>query len=178
MTATIIVFSCILWVAALALLPFRQILAPVLSFLGLLTLSFATNDAGYPLLPINNVILVGWLCMTVVVTLATLMQPAPVLSQTRGMSYILTGAIAGLAIGLLGFTVSASISMLYGIMIVAVVAGIFFGFLLYTSTPAGHPVRISSGFFFKYLLAKGFPTAISVMQIGVVLVLLVAIHNF
>ena len=167
MTATIIVLSCVLWVAALAVLPFRQILAPVLSFLGLLTLSFATNDAGFPLLPVNNVILVGWLCMTTVVTLATLMQPAPVLSQTRGMGYIL-----------LGFTVSSSVSMLYGIMIVGVVVGIFFGFLLYTNTPAGRPVNITSGFFFKYLLAKVLPTAITVMQIGVVLVLLIAIHNF
>ena len=178
MTATIIVLSCVLWAAALAVLPFRQILAPVLSFLGLLTLSFATNDAGFPLLPVNNVILVGWLCMTTVVTLATLMQPAPVLSQTRGMGYILAGAIVGLAVGLLGFTVSSSVSMLYGIMIVGVVVEIFFGFLLYTNTPAGRPVNITSGFFFKYLLAKGFPTAITVMQIGVVLVLLIAIHNF
>lgn len=177
MTVTLIVLSCILWVAALVFLPTRQILAPVLSFLGLLVLSFATGETGYPLLPINNVILMGWLCMTVVVTLATLMQPAPVISQTRGMGYIIIGGIAGLAIGLLGFTISMSLSMLYAIMIVAVVVGIFFGFLLYTSTPSGRPVNISSGFFFKYLLAKGFPTAITLMQIGIVLVLLIAVNK-
>lgn len=115
--------------------------------------------------------------MTVVVMLATMMQPVAVRRQSRGMGYMIGGAFAGLAVGLLGFTVSSSLSLLYGMMIVGVAAGIFLGFLLYTKTPEGSPVGITSGFFFKYLLAKGFPTAITVMQIGVVLVILVALHN-
>ena len=90
---------------------------------------------------------------------------------------MMIGALVGLAVGLLGFTVSSNISLLYSIMILAVIAGIFLGFLLYTQTPSGRPVGPGSGNFFRYLLAKGFPTAITVMQIGVVLVLIIALNN-
>lgn len=34
-----------------------------------------------------------------------------------------------------------------------------------------------AGNFFKYLLAKGFPTAITIMQIGVVLVIVIALYQ-
>lgn len=119
----------------------------------------------------------GWLLMTLVVMFTIVLQPEAMRRQTRGMAYITGGALVGLAVGLLGFTAVSSLSMLYAFMIVAVVAGIFFGFLLYTNTPDGKPVGISSGNFFKYLLAKGFPTAITVMQIGVVLVMVIALHN-
>lgn len=151
----------------------KQLLAPALSYLGLLFASFAQHD-NVPLIPINNTILIGWLCMTVVVMLAVIMQPPAITAQTRGEGYILGGAIVGLAIGLLGFTFSSVLSMLYGIMVVATLAGIFFGYLLFTNTPAGSAVNFRSGRFYTYLLAKGFPTAITVMQIGVVLVILVA----
>lgn len=177
MTVFLIVLSILLWVASLVMLPVRQVVAPCLSYVALVTLSFAKTVSGYPLLPINNTMLIGWLCMTLVVTLATIMQPTPIQRQTRGMAYIMGGAIVGMVVGLLGFTITSAISMLYGIMIIATVVGIFFGFLLYTRTPDGAPVGITSGHFFKYLLAKGFPTAITVMQIGIVLVLLIALNN-
>ena len=57
------------------------------------------------------------------------------------------------------------------------VAGVFLGFLLYTRTPQGAPVNLLSGNFFSYLLAKGFPAAITVMQLGVVLVIALALYN-
>lgn len=177
MATFLIIVSVVLWLGALASLMWRQILSPVLSYLGLLTLSLAT-EYGYQIVPINNTILMSWLCMTVVVMLATMLQPAPVRAQTRGTGYILAGALAGMAVGLLGFTVTASVALLYGIMIVATVAGIFFGFLLYTSTPDGKPVALQSGNFFRYLMAKGFPTAITVMQIGVALVIIIAFNRF
>ena len=128
-------------------------------------------------MPVNNNMLISWLCITIVVMLATMLQPIPVRGQSKGMAYIIGGAIVGLAIGLLGFTVSNAIGMLYGIMIVAVAAGIFFGFLLYANTPAGVSVSIGIGNFFRYVMAKGFPTAVTVMQIGLVLVLLIATSN-
>jgi len=176
MTTFMIILSCLLFAAALVALPRRIILAPALAYLGLVTISFATRN-GYPLLPVNGAILIGWFCMTVVITLAIILQPLPVRNQSRGMGYIMTGALAGLAVGLLGFTTTASVTLLYSLMIVAVIAGIFFGFLLYTRTPDGRPVAMGSGNFFRYLLAKGFPTAITVMQGGVVLVLLIAINQ-
>lgn len=176
MTVFLIISACVLALAALMALPTRQLLGPPLAYVALLCLSF-NGSAGYPVLPINSTILVTWLCMTLVVMLATLLQPEAIRLQTRGTGYILVGGLAGMAIGLLGFTVSISLPTLYSIMIVATLAGIFFGFLIYTNTPDGVPVGLRSGNFFKYLLAKGFPTAITIMQIGVALVLAIALYN-
>lgn len=165
-----------MWIASLWCLYGRQTVAPALSYLALLVLSFASRD-GYPLLPLNGVILSCWLCMTVVVIFIAVLQPEPVRRQTRGMSYIIGGGIAGLAVGLLGFTFTAGLNVLYACMILGVIAGIFLGFLLYTNTPDGKAVRPGSGNFFRYLLAKGFPAAITLMMPGVALVLTIAIHN-
>ena len=175
MAIFLIIISILCWAASIWCLFARQIIAPALSYLGLLLLSFAKVDV-YPLLPINNVMLIGWLSMTVVVMIATILQPDRIVRQTKGMAFIVIGGIVGLAVGLLGFTVESA-ALRYSIMIISVVAGIFFGFLLYSNTPDGQPVRIGSGNFFKYLLAKGFPTAITLMQPGVVLVLLISIKN-
>lgn len=163
--------------AAIVLLPMRILIAPACAFLGMFFLSFARSANGYPLVPVNGTILIGWLCMTVVVIIATLLQPLPVRNTSRGMGYMTVGALVGMAVGLLGFTVSYQINMLYGLMIVATVVGTFLGFLLYTNTPDGRAVGIRTGNFFHYLLAKGFPTAITVMQIGVVLVIVIALYQ-
>ncbi len=177
MTVTLIIIAVLLWLGALALLPGRGAIAPLLSFLALFLLSFARSD-GYPLLPINGTILTAWLSMTLVVMVAAFLQPEAVRRQTRGMGYIIGGAVTGMVVGLLGFTFTSAASILYTVMILATVVGIFFGFLLYTRTPDGAPVALGSGNFFRYLLAKGFPTAITVMQIGVVLVLAISLKAF
>lgn len=166
-----------LFAAAIILLPKRLLVAPACAYLGLLAISFARAPQGYPLVPVNAAMLIGWLCMTIVVMTATLMQPVPVRNATRGMGYIITGAVAGMAVGLLAFTATYRLSMLYALMIVATAAGTFMGFLLYTNTPDGRAVGLSSGNFFRYLLAKGFPTAITIMQLGVVLVLVIALYQ-
>lgn len=153
----------------------NQLLAPALSYCGLLAISFASGN-GVPLLPVNNTILIGWLCMTLVVMVATILQPVAVRMQRRGTIYMTVGAFAGMAVGLLGSTLSPSISILYGLMIVGVAAGVLFAYLLFTNTPAGEAVSLRSGNFFRYLLAKGFPIAIAVMIIGVVAVLAVALY--
>lgn len=177
MSLFLIILSCFLWLCAIVALFRYSLIAPLLSFLGLLSISFA-KEGGYNLLPINSVMITGWLCMTMVVMLATLMQPVVVRRESRGIGYMIVGAFTGLAVGLLGYSVTANLSMLYGIMIVAVVVGIFFGFLLYTRTPEGKALSIASGNFFRYILAKGFPVAITVMQIGIVLVLALALNIY
>ena len=172
MSVFLLVASIIMWIAALVSIPSRPLYSPAFSYLGLLGISFC-ETAGVPWLPINSNMLISWLCITIVVMLATTLQPMEIRRQTRGMAYIIGGAIVGLAIGLLGFTVSLRKEMLYGIMIIAVAVGIFFGFLLYSNTPDGRSINVRSGFFFRYLMAKGFPAAVTVMQIGLVLVLLI-----
>lgn len=176
MTVFLIILSVLLWIASGALLWGRQIAAPASSFLALLCMSFTTRN-GYPMLPVNGTILTGWLCMTLVVMFIVILQPAVVRAQTRGMAYFVVGALAGMVIGLLGFTITSNVSMLYGIMVIATLIGIFLGFLSYTRTPEGRPIAPGTGNFLRYLLAKGFPTAITVMQLGVVLVLTIALYS-
>lgn len=176
MATFLIILSCVLWALSLYLLRGRQVAAPAVSFVPLVLLSLAKRN-GWQLLPINLTMLTGWLCMTLVVMCACYLQPAAVRAQTKGWGYITGGAIVGMIVGLLGFSFNVGVSMLYGIMILATVVGIFLGFLLYTNTPDGRPVGPRSGHFFKYLLAKGFPTAVTVMQGGVALVLLLAIQK-
>lgn len=173
MAIFLIIVSCLLWAASIWALARREGVAPALSFLGLLAISFAERD-GYKVLPVNGTILTAWLSMTVVVTVVSFLQPEMLRRQRRGMGYIIAGALAGMAVGSLGFTFSLSIGMLYAAMILGTIAGIFLGFLLYTRTPDGRPVAIGSGRFFRILLAKGFPAAITVMQIGVAVVLAIA----
>ena len=179
MAIFLIIVSCLLWLLAIASLFKRPILGPLLSYLGLWLLSFARRpgvggDMTYPVLPINNTILLVWACMTVVVLIATILQPDTIKSQTRGTGYMTVGALAGLAVGLMAFSFSASLSLLYASMVLGVIAGVFFGFLLFTNTPDGGAVNLRSGRFFTYLLAKGFPIAITVMLPGVVCVLALA----
>lgn len=176
MSVFLLVASIIMWIAALATIPSRPLYSPAFSYLGLLGISFC-ETAGVPWLPVNNNMLISWLCITVVVMMATMLQPMDIRRQTRGMAYIIGGALVGLAVGLLGFTVSSKIGMLYGIMIVAVMVGIFFGFLLYSNTPDGRAINVNTGSFFRYLTAKGFPAAVTIMQIGLVLVLLIATRS-
>lgn len=176
MAVFLIIVSCLLWLGSVWCLFGRQTIAPALSYVALLLMSFVRID-GYQLLPLNGVILTGWLCMTIVVMLIAMLQPEPVRRQTRGMGYMTVGGITGLALGLLGFSVTSALAMRYGVMILCTAAGIAFGFLMYTNTSDGRPVRPGSGNFTKYLLAKGFPTAITLMQLGIVLVLMIAVKN-
>lgn len=181
MATFLIILSCLLFIAAIVLVGPKIILSPALSFLGLLALNFATTKEGYPLLPLNSTILSGWLYITIIVIVATAMQAPALRSSRKGVGYMLIGSIAGMSVGLLGFTFAGTLSIIYGTMIVATAVGCFFGFLLYTNTPEGTPMAIKSGnfskFFVKYFLAKAFPIAITVMQIGVVLVLLIAVYQ-
>lgn len=177
MTATAIVFASLLFLLGFICVLWRIIAAPACSFLGLLILSFAHNDGGYPLLPVSNSVIFGWLCVSVLVTVATLCQPSAVRNASKGMGYFLIGGLTGLAIGLLGFTISNAIGVLYAVMVVCTAVGTFLGYLIFTNTPDGKIVRAGSGNFFTYLLAKGFPTAITIMQAGVVLVVIIAMHQ-
>lgn len=172
MSILLIILSVLFWIGAIWALVRRIMIAPVMSFLGLLLFSLARPN-GWPVIPISTELITIWLAMSLVVTFIIYLQPSPIRLQTRGMGYMIGGALAGLAVGLLGFLVSANLNLLYAIMIAGVLCGIFLGFLLYSKTPDGQPVAPGSGHFFKYLFAKGFPTAITIMQPGVVLVLLI-----
>ncbi len=176
MAIALLILSVLLWICSIVALPSRPLYAPALSYLGLLCLSFCSTSQGYPWVPISWTMLLCWLSMTLIVMFATMLQPAPVRAQARGMGYMIVGAFAGMIVGLLGVTLNVGLNLLYGIMIVSTIVGIFLGFLLYSNTPDGKGVSLSSGHFFKYLLAKGFPTAVTVMQIGLALAIVLSLY--
>lgn len=173
MAIFLIIISIIAWCASLVLLFKNRLVAPVVSYIGLLLLSLAKME-GMQLVPINGTILVSWLCMTLIVMAATVLQSADERNDNRGIGYLLGGALTGMMVGLLAFTMQATISMLFGIMVIATACGVFFGYLLFASTPSGKPFSLAGGKFYTSLLAKGFPVAITVMQIGVALVIILA----
>lgn len=177
MSVFLLIVSILFWVASIVALPKRPIYAPALSFLGLLCMSFCNSGDGVQWLPINSPMLYSWLSITIVVMIATFLQPVSIRTSSKGMAYIIGGAFVGLAVGLLGYSATTDESMLYGIMAIAVVIGIFFGYLIYSRTPAGRSFWPGSGKFFGYLLAKGFPTAVTVIQIGLIFVLLILVNN-
>ena len=171
MDITFLVLSIICFAASVALIFIREMVAPVAAFLGLLFMWLSN------MLPLNSTIIIMWLCMTVLVVCVPMLQEQTMRNRTDGLGYMTAGGFTGMAIGLLGITFATSPSMLYGTMIVATVAGIFFGFMLYTNTPKGKSNNIAFRHSFSYLLAKGFPLAVTVMQIGVILVLLLLVNQ-
>ncbi len=177
MTVVLIILSMLLYVGGVALLWRRPLLSPALSYIALVLLSMAKDGTGVPLLPINNTILIGWLCMTVVVMAATILQPVKLTSAGGGMAQMLVGGVAGLAVGLIPSSLGVSAAVTYSSMVVATAAGIFFGYLIYVRSPKGQQETAQAGGAFTPLLAKGFPTAITLMEIGVPLVLLVALYG-
>lgn len=165
MTVLLIILAVALYATSALLLYKKEMLAPVAAFLALGAVYLSDT------LPLNLNMLITWLCLTLVVTGVSAMQPPAVMSQTRGMGYMSIGALTGMAVGLLGYTFTTRIGAVYAIMILAVLIGVFFGYMLFTRTPDGVQLRVSRSRFVSYLLAKGFPIAITVMMLGMVLVL-------
>lgn len=165
MTILFIILAVLLYAVCGVLLYKKEALGPVASFLALASV-YASGA-----LPVNMNMLLTWLCLTLVVTGVSAMQPQAVMAQTRGMGYMCLGALAGMAVGLLGYSLTAMPGAIYAMMCLGVVAGTFFGYFLFTRTPLGAGLRDSRSRFVSYLLAKGFPVAIAVMMLGMVLVL-------
>lgn len=169
MSLTLIILALILMAGSLALLFTKESVAPTAAFLGLAAIYFSGS------LPMKMNLLLTWMCITLMVTAVSAMQPAPVMAQRRGMGYLTVGGVAGLAVGLACMGVVDSLPGVYATMTAGTLAGIFFGYLVFGRTPAGTALRQSRRRYFSYLLAKGFPVAITLLQIGAAILLAVAV---
>ena len=107
MSVILVILAVILLALAYVLLFEREAVAPVSAFLGMACCYAASC------LPLNANILLTWLCLTVIVTGVSLMQPRAVMQQRRGMGYITVGSLAGLAVGLLGFSVTTRLGAVW-----------------------------------------------------------------
>lgn len=165
MTVLFIILAVLLYAASAVLLYRKELLGPIAAFLALACVYVSGT------LPMNLNMLITWLCLTLVVTGVTAMQPPALMAQKRGMGYIGLGALAGMAVGLLGYTVTTTPGVIYSVMCLGVIVGIFFGYFMFTRTPAGAELARSRSRFVSYLLAKGFPVAIAAMMLGMVLIL-------
>ena len=176
MMIPLIILSCLLWVTAFLALPKRIIIAPALSYCALLVVSFARLN-GYTIVPLGTPMTISWLCITLVMTLILIVQNPALRQQSRGVGYMTLGSLAGMAVGLMAFTFSASLNALYAIMLGATVVGTFLGLFLFSNTPDGSEIRLPSHRFFRYLLAKGFPVVITTAQLGIAAVIIIALLN-
>lgn len=167
MSIALLIISILFFGASVVLLFVKELLAPIASFLGLLFMWLSK------MLPLNSTIIIMWLCMAVLVTCVPMLQDSSMRTRRDGVGYMTVGAFVGMAVGLLGITFATTASALYGIMIVATATGVFFGFMLYSNTPGGKNRNLAFRNSFGYLLAKGFPIAVTVMQIGIIFVLLI-----
>lgn len=172
MCILMIILAILCWIVSAVCLFRKQLLAPLFSFLGLGAISLA-RTGGLQIVPVNTTMLLAWLVITAITCITSILQPLPLRQQSRGTGFMLLGAVTGMALGLCGTYATQNPSVYNGIMVIATVAGTFLGYLLFTLTPRGSAVNFASGNFFRYLLSKGFPVAVSVMMGGLVLVLLI-----
>lgn len=170
MTAILLIIGFMLWIVAIMALWKRPAAGPAASFVALMTVSFA-KEGGYPIVPVNNTMTLTWLAMTVIVVCATYLQSRDLRSDSRGVAYGVVGAITGMAIGLAFIGSASSSSTAYATMITATAAGTILGLILYSSTPRGRFMALGSGQFLNRLSSKGFPIAITVMQLGMAILL-------
>lgn len=172
MTIFLTILSCLLFAGALATLPKYILLSPALSYCGMLLLTFCKNSIGDAIFPLTTSLLVSWLCITLVVMLIIVMQPAEIRQQSRGVFYMAVGALAGMMLGLAFVNLMSTMQMAYALMVLGTAVGIFLGLLVFAGTPRGTNIRTGSGYFFKYLAAKGFPILVTMAQGGIILTVL------
>lgn len=165
MTTILIILAVALYATSALLLFKKEVLGPLAAFLALGSVYLSGT------LPLNINMIITWLCITLVVTGASAMQAPALMAQKRGMGYMSLGALTGLAVGLLAYTMTTRLSAIYAIMSLAIVIGIFFGYVLFTRTPQGEQLSVSRSRFFPYLLAKGFPVAVATMMLGITLII-------
>lgn len=172
MTVFLIIISALLWIGAFAALPRRILLAPALSYCAMAVISWAKTPEGFDIFPLTNTFLFSWMAITLVVMMIITLQNVDIRQQSRGIWYMTIGGIAGMLVGLACLSLTSVMTLAYALMIIGAAIGIIIGFLLFTNTPAGTMVKPGSGHFFRYLLAKGFPTLITIAQLGIILVII------
>ncbi len=126
------------------------------SWLGMLSAHFA--GAAY----INGKVLLFWGIASMIVLMLNYLQPKA-LSRTRaGVPYVVTGTIAGIAVGYACAPTAAS-------FIIGAIAGAFLGSVAFMTLPKGPKKSIGSPEFLQYLCAKGLPAVVSCSQAAIVL---------
>ncbi len=91
--------------------------------------------------------------------------PEQVRKSTLGVGFIVTGALAGMALGILANTISA--------IIAGAALGAVFGGVAASRTRGGRVLDFPTKRFFNYLCAKGLPAVVSISMIGILATFLI-----
>ena len=128
-----------------------------------------TAYAGLWFMKLGNVVhpgswlMTSWGIAVAIVVMIDLLQPRTVSRSTKGMTYIGSGAIVGMMVGMTGFS--------YLWMVLGAAVGVIGGGYVYARTPAGKPLQFPSARFFQYLCAKGLPAIVTASVIGIAFLL-------
>lgn len=114
-------------------------------------------------------LLVFWGVTAAVAVALSLMLPANVSRSRVGMPYMCTGALAGMALGMVAASSAA--------IILCTALGIAAAALLMGRMKPGEALAFPSKQFFNYVLAKGFPLLVAYSMVGLALASLIYAHH-
>lgn len=158
-----LVTAIILMVCSAAAMFLPRIPSCIIAYLAL----WAARLSGYT--PFSTETMIFWGIAVVLVTVNSFMLPAFIRNSSRGLGYIATGALAGMAVGL---TLYRPATVICGAVI-----GTFVAAIAYTRTANGAVLEFPTSKFFNYLGAKGIPAVMTASMIGLVLAGLIIRNN-
>lgn len=107
-----------------------------------------------------------WLAASAVAAAIAFMLPDDVRASGAGTSFLVTGALAGMAVGVALDAMTA--------LIVGSAAGALFGALVFGNTRRGKSLGFPSRRYFNYVLAKALPLVVVMSAVGIAAATLIA----
>ena len=109
--------------------------------------------------PISMGQLIFWGAASAIAICIMVLLPNVVRKSDLGVRFIVTGALAGVAIGVLANTMAA--------IIAGAALGVIFGGVAASRTRVGRVLDFPTKRFFNYLCAKGLPMVVAMSMIGI-----------
>ena len=154
-----LVFAFILMVISLVMIYVPRTPACLVSYMAL----WAAKLSDFTPFPSSTMIF--WGIVVVLLLFNQYLLPAHIRNSRRGLGYIGTGAIAGMAVGLTLYRPAT--------VITGAVLGALLGAIAYTRTSRGNMLQFPTSKFFNYLGAKGLPAVMTASMVGLILAQLI-----
>lgn len=158
-----LVFAMILAAMALAMMFVPRLPACITAYMAM----WAGRFSGYA--PLSDTTLIFWGIAVAIVIVNRFLLPPFIRNSSRGLGYIATGAIVGMALGLTLYTAASVIGFTILGALVAAIA--------YAKTAQGASLEFPTVKFFNYLGAKGIPAVMAASMVGLVLASLIVTRS-
>lgn len=152
--------TALICAVAAVVLAYRKIYFALIASNFALILAFIDGDT-----PLGTFIF--WIVATAVAGLLVYILPDEVKENHLGVSFMVTGALAGMSVGVAIGTISS--------LIISSVVGVFFGALVLSNAVPDHEFKFPSKKHFNYVMAKGLPIVVVMCVVGIVLADCIAI---